>query len=576
MTRRTFRFASLLGLFMLLVMGAWYVIARNSLAPEAAEWAWVGAVTDTRATVVAQAAVGELTLALERDGADPAAAADARRTVEPSHVVDAGGGRVARFELAGLLPGTRYFYHLTDPRAPDRPATRGTFRTFPAADVPASFRFAVSSCCRNDDSPTFAAIARQRPLFFLHTGDFHYENIADNNPTTFHAAFSRQLRAPHQGALYRGVPIAYVWDDHDFGPDNSTASNPSKSAAHRNYRDLVPHYPLRGDADEIPIDQAFTVGRVRFILSDLRTRRNAVKGTIIDPAQMHWLKAELLATKGTHPLVFWVSGIPWNGPEKKPGGWQAYAEQRREIADFIKANGLTGVCVLSGDAHMTAIDDGSNSDFATDGGAPLRVFQAGPLWNYGSYKGGPYSHGARSEGWALRQFGIVDVVDDGHRIVVRMSGRDGSDGRGDNVLEAQRDAKGPIEYTFEVNGGLAHRDSNRSFTPHPQSDHALDEKMQPLGERVQPIAAEFLHKPRERIAALVVGKVPLMIPLVILAAAVMALLLLLNRMTLRLHETRILAHQPGEILMHGGNETNVDASIVYFSPYAENVSPRAQ
>src|SRR5690606_19867645 len=98
-------------------------------------------------------------------------------------------------------------------------------------------------------------------------------------------------------------------------------------------------------------------------------------------------------------------------------------------------------------------DDGSHSDFATDGGAPIPVFQAGPILNKGSYKGGPYSHGARYEtpaGQQISYFGLVDIADDGAEIRVTFSGRDGTDGVGDTVLAAGRDAEAPIEWSFTV------------------------------------------------------------------------------------------------------------------------------
>ena len=44
---------------------------------------------------------------------------------------------------------------------------------------------------------------------------------------------------------------------------------------------------------------------------------------------------------------------------------------------FLNLRGL--VCILHGDSHMLAADDGSNADYATGGGAPLPVMCGGPL-----------------------------------------------------------------------------------------------------------------------------------------------------------------------------------------------------
>jgi alkaline phosphatase D len=254
------------------------------------------------------------------------------------------------------------------------------------------------------------------------------------------------------------VPLIYQWDDHDYGKNDSNRTSNSRQASLQNYREFIPHYPLKVIDDETPVvgaptDQAFTVGRVRFILSDLRSRRDRETRRMMSAGQDAWLRAQLLDAKGKYPLVFWVSSVPWNGAASEADRWQGYPAHRTEIADFIKTNGITGVCVLAGDAHMVGIDDGTNSDFATGGGAPLRVFQAGPLANHGSYKGGPYSHGGNADSppdGRLYHFGLVEVQDDGRVITVHWSGREGSDGVGDKILNAQRWGTAPLEFTFKV------------------------------------------------------------------------------------------------------------------------------
>src|SRR5690606_25682281 len=102
-----------------------------------------------------------------------------------------------------------------------------------------------------------------------------------------------------------------------------------------------------------------TVGRVRFIISDLRSQRDPETLRMMSAEQDAWLRAQLLAARdGGAPLIFWVSSVPWNGRATKADRWQGYPAHRAEIADFIKDNGLAGkVAILSGDAHMTAIDD---------------------------------------------------------------------------------------------------------------------------------------------------------------------------------------------------------------------------
>lgn len=411
-------------------------------------WSWVGGVTDGDAVVTARID-SEKPVGIQIEGIGG--------RIAPVLTAPMEKGTLYRFDLAGLKPDTAYTYRFVDEGGVPLDEEPRVFRTFPVSGKPASFRFAVSSCARAVNSPAFSAIARQDPRFFLHTGDFHYSNIGKNKVEVFRKAYDVHLSSPNLRTLLAGVPMMYTWDDHDYGPNDSNKNSPSREASLRNFRELVPHYPLGvAGGDEAPVDQVFTVGRVTFILSDLRSQRDPGTLRMMNGAQKEWLKKQLLAARDAgSPLIFWVSSVPWNGRATKADRWQGYPAHRAEIADFLKDNGLADrVVVLSGDAHMTAIDDGSHSDFATDKGAPVRVFQAGPLANVGSYKGGPYSHGARYKTQGkkdyLNQFGLVDVEDDGKQIRVRLSGRQGKDGLGDEVLLSEGDAEGLIQWEFTV------------------------------------------------------------------------------------------------------------------------------
>lgn len=323
----------------------------------------------------------------------------------------------------GLKPNQKYYYAAFVDDA--RVGPLASFHTF--AEGHQSFQIALGSCQRTGSiSGIFSAMASHDPLFFLQTGDYHYENIAADCDRNYLAAYQANWYSATQITLLRKAPFVYMWDDHDNGPNNSDASAPCRENAVAAYRKYIPHYEQAFGQSAGPVSQSFVVGRVRFVLSDLRSQK--VKPTYQDcerltvgsnfggEEHLTWFQNELLAAKNAGQVVAWVSSMPFinhaGGPNydcDENDDWGGYPEERQRIADFIKQHDIK-LCILSGDAHMSAIDDGSNSDYAMGGSAPIPVFHAGPLHEKPSYKGGPYSHGYSA---APYQYGLMKVEDNG-------------------------------------------------------------------------------------------------------------------------------------------------------------------
>lgn len=390
--------------------------AKPPAAVGPAAWVWIGAVTDSSVEVRAKI---DKPFVRARLKASPRADLDSALLSPNVLTLPFRKDAVYLFPLRGLRPDTRYHFQVeVDGRADT--ASTGAFRTFPTGA--SSFRFAFGSCARTGSiHPVFPRILSLDPLFFLHTGDLHYENVASEDPDEYRLAFDKALTSPVQRRFFRSLPVIYMWDDHDFGGDNSDSTNPGREAARKIYREYVPHYPLE---DGGSLQQAFTVGRVRFLVTDSRSSRSPRKAaqgpgkTMLGAGQKAWLKSQLLAARDAYPLIVWVNSLPWIGA-KGNDGWYRYADERRDLAEFIKSNGIKGLCMLSGDAHMLAIDDGGNADYSAGGGAGFPVFHAAPLDRPGSVKGGPYSHGTSV---ARGQFGLMTVTDSGGVIGVVWEG----------------------------------------------------------------------------------------------------------------------------------------------------------
>ncbi|MDH3707427.1 MAG: alkaline phosphatase family protein, partial [Acidimicrobiia bacterium] len=389
-------------------------------------WAWVGGVLDDRAVVTAgfdDEPDGSVALVATPVDGGPSMTVGGITTTELA----------ARFELTALEPDTEYQYVIETEGVADTSRGRGRFRTAPTG--PSSFRVAVGACARTDSNgAVFDAIAADDPLFFLQIGDIHYGNIESTDPADYRTAYERLLARPGQAELYRNVPIAHVWDDHDFGPNDSDSTSKGRDAAREAYRDMVPHHELVNGPGG-PIQHAFTVGRVRFVLTD--TRSEKTDDSMLGDEQVEWLIDEVARSSRTHAVVVWANPVPWIAEAKEGADhWAGYPSERRRIADGFADAGVDNLVMVSGDAHMLALDDGTNSDYSTDGVGGFPVLHAAALDRPGGEKGGPFSHGRFG---GSGQYGLLDVRDDGDSVSVTLSG---VDWEGEVVVSE--------EFTFEV------------------------------------------------------------------------------------------------------------------------------
>ncbi|MBI1839254.1 MAG: alkaline phosphatase D family protein [Verrucomicrobia bacterium] len=418
---------------------------------------WSGGVTPVSATVkaklVSDGMAAELLVSEDATLKD-ALRLGAVRTRESDH-------NLVSYDVDRLRPDTAYHYALEINGRVDW-ASRGRFRTLPPG--PASFRMAFASCAKTASaSEVFDRIRENHPLFFMNMGDFHYLNINTNSVERYRNAYDQVLSSLPQTLLYRDTAFVYMRDDHDYGGNNSNRKAASHEAARKAYAEYVPHYPLAAGGGDQAIYQSFEVGRVKFILTDLRSERDDVKKTddagksMMGAKQKAWFKDQLLAANGKYPLICWMSSVPWLGapganyysfikadqhgwfhhtnatdtasktnkpkPSVEEDHWAVFSAERREIADFVKEHRIQGLCILHGDSHMLAADDGSNGDFATGGGAPIPVMCAAPLDQTSSIKGGPYSQGVYKVKKDEGCFGLLDIVDRGTAIDVSFSGR---------------------------------------------------------------------------------------------------------------------------------------------------------
>ncbi|HKK61259.1 MAG TPA: alkaline phosphatase D family protein [Bacteroidales bacterium] len=340
--------------------------------------------------------------------------------------------------LKNLEPGTKYFYQL-ELNGQKLERSRGKFKTFSGNS--ASFSFAFGNSLKSESRRSgLKASLDKNIMFFLHTGDLHYDNIDVADIGLFRNSYQKALLRKDMSALGKETPLIYMWDDHDYGPNNSDKTAAGRLQSGKAYRECIPHYPLRSKEENGAIYQAFTVNNVRFIMTDLRSKRDRNKQpdndqkTMMGEEQRAWFFEELKKSAANHPLVIWVSSVPYTA-EKRTDSWAGFTYERRLIANFIKKHNINNVMIISGDAHSIAYNDGTNNNYSDYPGEGLFEILAAPLDNWAtSKKGGPWTGSYIPDDGQL-VYGMVEVDYTDNKAIVNFKA---FDTKHQKVIEAEK------------------------------------------------------------------------------------------------------------------------------------------
>ncbi len=294
----------------------------------------------------------------------------------------AASGRAVHILLDGLRPGTRYHYRVRlDGQAalPDDPAL--SFVT-QSGDGRAArdFSLATGSCAYLSDPPDdgsgvgarafriFETIAARKPDLMLWLGDTHYfrdEDFEADVPARMNARWLATRRHPQLQRLLQTGQHYAIWDDHDFGPNDSDRSFALKSTS----LELFRRYWANGSyglADAPGIFSKASYEDVDIFLLDDRYYRDDDSApdtpgkTMLGTAQLDWLKRELRQSHATFKLIAngsrMLSERPGGG-RRGGEGWHNHAEERRAFLDWLATQRIDGVVLLSGDIHYAHLTE---------------------------------------------------------------------------------------------------------------------------------------------------------------------------------------------------------------------------
>ncbi len=268
-------------------------------------------------------------------------------------------GRTAAIRVHGLQPAMRFYYEvlLDDRVVSDSPAS--SFITAAPSGTNGRIRVALGSCVGRLPEHSAAAwgdiAARANFDLFLMLGDNHYADSTDLERQRLYYTAHRQLAGFREITAQR--PMYAIWDDHDFGPNNSDSTAKGKEQSRQAFFEYWANPARSVEPQDPAIYHTFERSGVAFFMLDVRWHRTPNKEpddaskTMLGATQLAWLKRELKASKARVKIL--ASGSEWQ-TFSQPDSWAKFLTERDALLAWMQQEGIEGVIFLSGDRHFSA------------------------------------------------------------------------------------------------------------------------------------------------------------------------------------------------------------------------------
>ncbi len=220
-------------------------------------------------------------------------------------------------------------------------------------------KLALGSCYKDyqqKELPIFSAIAKEAPDLFLMLGDNCYflDEKEWNSESGMMMTHLRHRNHDSLRPLVSQVPVLGIWDDHDFGPNDSDGTFENKAAALRCFARMWAQRSY--GTPELPgIFSTVRCGPVELFLLDDRYYRRE-RQQILGAEQLGWLKERLRQSQAPVKLVLSGSQVLPEVAGMPHFNWECWrrdaAAELEELLSFIEQEEICGVLFASGDPHL--------------------------------------------------------------------------------------------------------------------------------------------------------------------------------------------------------------------------------
>jgi alkaline phosphatase D len=299
--------------------------------------------------------------------------------IVPGETNEANVYNTMHFTLSNLEPGTTYnYYFLIDGKIPSKIKYSFTTKPLWQYRTPApDFSFLTGSCSYvnepvydrpgqpyGQDSTIFLSMAKQDAKFMLWLGDnWYYREVDYFSNTGLWYRAHRDRSQPILQDLLKAMPQYAIWDDHDYGPNDSDKSYHLKKES----REVFKQYwlnPSYGENEE-GIYTTISYSDVDIFMMDDRWFRSSNKTDAFvngkpnpdkrmwGAKEMEWIKNALLTSQATFKLI--ATGNQTLNKENIYECMQNFPAEFNEFQEFLAAEKIEGVLFLTCDRHHSEV-----------------------------------------------------------------------------------------------------------------------------------------------------------------------------------------------------------------------------
>lgn len=306
-----------------------------------------------------------------------AALRNQKSTTKPIQTQDE-KANTATIVIGYLEPGTTYSYQILVDGKPARGGKEYLFTTqelWHYRKPPPEFSFVAGSCMYTNEAKydrkgkpygqgnqIFSAIVKEHADFMLWLGDNVYLREADwNSRSGIYHRYTHTRQVPELKELMASMHHYAIWDDHDYGPNDSNWTFWNKNITKEAFQDFWanPNYGVGGTKG---ITGTFWWNDCQFFLLDNRWDRTleGEKGEILGEQQIKWLIDALRSSKANFKFV--AVGGQIVSDYAKYENHAVFPEERKRILNLIDKYDIQNVVFLNGDRHSSEMSRYVTSD----------------------------------------------------------------------------------------------------------------------------------------------------------------------------------------------------------------------